>query len=185
MRERGRSSCQCEETGARYIELTVRSGPQRKDEKPAAPSDPVASQEDVYTAPLSPQLPIVSMANKPESPVGDSQERPEIEALLMAQRARTPIAVAVASDYSATPFKVPRRAIVLGWFWVTEAWVSPRLLALLTLSLSPFRPSSFRHCRTDGGSASTGALAKPYRGGFRDRYQASSQLRKRMVKCQQ
>ena len=50
-------------------------------------------------------------------------EVPEIAALLMAQRARTPIAIAVAQDYTSVPFRVPRPFIVLGWFWVTDAWV--------------------------------------------------------------
>lgn len=52
-------------------------------------------------------------------------EEAEIEALLMAQRARTPIALAVAQDCLEPPFKVPRAFVVLGWFWLTDAWVSP------------------------------------------------------------
>ncbi|WWD15727.1 hypothetical protein CI109_100149 [Kwoniella shandongensis] len=55
----------------------------------------------------------------------DVDEAPEIAALLMAQRARTPIAIAVAQDYTAVPFRVPRPFIVLGWFWVTDAWLEP------------------------------------------------------------
>jgi hypothetical protein len=53
-----------------------------------------------------------------------ARESYEIEALCAAQRLRSPLAIAVAEDYSATPFKVPREFIVLGWFWVIDAWVS-------------------------------------------------------------
>ncbi|WWD01676.1 hypothetical protein V866_008622 [Kwoniella sp. B9012] len=55
----------------------------------------------------------------------DVKEAPEVEALLMANRARTPVALAVAQDYTAVPFKVPRPFIVLGWFWITDAWPEP------------------------------------------------------------
>ena len=51
-------------------------------------------------------------------------EASEIAALLIAQRARTPLAIAVAQDYSAAPFDVPRRFVVLGWFWIVDAWVN-------------------------------------------------------------
>lgn len=60
---------------------------------------------------------------KPDLDLANAGEKPEITALLMAQRARTPVAVAVAQDYSAVPFKVPRPLVVLGWFWITDAWV--------------------------------------------------------------
>jgi hypothetical protein len=50
-------------------------------------------------------------------------EAPEIEALLMTHRARIPIAVTLAHDYSAITWRVPRAFIVLGWFWITDAWV--------------------------------------------------------------
>lgn len=52
-------------------------------------------------------------------------EAPIIEALLMAQRAQTPVAVAVANDFTEVPFKVPRPVVTLGWFWIVEAWVEP------------------------------------------------------------
>ncbi|WVF72399.1 hypothetical protein IAT40_007214 [Kwoniella sp. CBS 6097] len=52
-------------------------------------------------------------------------EEPAVAALLKAQRYRTPIAVAVAQDYAAVPFKVPRPLIVLGWFWIVDAWLEP------------------------------------------------------------
>lgn len=51
-------------------------------------------------------------------------EDDELEALLVAQRARTPVAVALAQDYSEVTFKVPRPFVLLGWFWVVDAWVS-------------------------------------------------------------
>nr|XP_019013326.1 uncharacterized protein I206_01392 [Kwoniella pini CBS 10737]OCF52107.1 hypothetical protein I206_01392 [Kwoniella pini CBS 10737] len=62
---------------------------------------------------------------KPDLDLANAGEKPEITALLMAQRARTPVAVAVAQDYSAVPFKVPRPLVVLGWFWITDAWLEP------------------------------------------------------------
>lgn len=51
-------------------------------------------------------------------------EAPEIESLLMTHRARIPIALTVAQDYSGVPFRVPRPFIALGWFWIVDAWVS-------------------------------------------------------------
>lgn len=51
-------------------------------------------------------------------------EEDAVEALLVAQRAHTPIAVAVTQDYTEVPFKVPRKVVVLGWFWLIDAWVS-------------------------------------------------------------
>lgn len=51
-------------------------------------------------------------------------EAPEVAALLLAQRARTPVAIAVGQDCAVVPFKVPRPFVVLGWFWVGDAWVS-------------------------------------------------------------
>lgn len=53
-----------------------------------------------------------------------SLEVPEIEALLMSHRARIPVAIAVAQDYSGLPFRLPRPFVVLGWFWIVDAWVS-------------------------------------------------------------
>lgn len=52
-------------------------------------------------------------------------ETAPVEALLMANRARTPVALAVGHDYPGVPFKVPRALVVLGWFWITEAWTEP------------------------------------------------------------
>lgn len=62
------------------------------------------------------------------SQVTEMTEEPEIEALLLAQRARTPLAIAVAQDYLEPPFKVPRAFVVLGWFWLTDAWVRLHLI---------------------------------------------------------
>lgn len=50
-------------------------------------------------------------------------ELPEVKALLKAQRARTPVALAVAQDFDSIPFRVTEPFIVLGWFWVVESWV--------------------------------------------------------------
>lgn len=49
----------------------------------------------------------------------------------MAQRLRSPVALAIAQDCPLAPFKVPRRFVVLGWFWVVDAWVSDSVLPLL------------------------------------------------------
>ncbi len=66
-----------------------------------------------------------SASTSPKSKgVSDPVEAPDIAALLMAQRARTPLAIAVAQDYSSCPFKIPRPFVVLGWFWLADAWVS-------------------------------------------------------------
>ncbi|ORY25750.1 hypothetical protein BCR39DRAFT_543219 [Naematelia encephala] len=64
-----------------------------------------------------------------------TNEAPEIMALLKSQRARTPVALAVAQDYSLAPFQVPRPFAVLGWFWVAEAWVVPVVSDTLLNSL--------------------------------------------------
>ena len=69
---------------------------------------------------------------RPDSPEKRSSEQPtpitrdsfEIEALKMACKFRSPVAIAVSHDYSETPFKVPRKFVVLGWFWIVDAWVS-------------------------------------------------------------
>ncbi len=55
----------------------------------------------------------------------DDGEAPEINALLLAHRARTPVALSVAEDYGVVPWNVPRAFISLGWFWVTDAWPEP------------------------------------------------------------
>lgn len=78
--------------------------------------------------PSSSTLSATSSANLAESlkpgkkePAHD--ESPEIKALLKAQRARIPIALAVAQDCSAVPFRVAKPFMVLGWFWIVESWV--------------------------------------------------------------
>lgn len=53
-----------------------------------------------------------------------NSEEPEIDSLLMAQRARTPVAIVVSEDYSLLPFNSPYPLVTLGWFWVVDAWVS-------------------------------------------------------------
>lgn len=45
-----------------------------------------------------------------------------MQALLAAQRAGTPVAVAVSQSSPLVPFQVPRAIVVLGWFWVLDAW---------------------------------------------------------------
>lgn len=49
-------------------------------------------------------------------------EERAVEALLMAHRAGTPVAVAVTPSYAHTPFKVGKDILGLGWFWVLDAW---------------------------------------------------------------
>ena len=59
-------------------------------------------------------------------PVNTSFQDPEeecVEALLVSQRAATPVALAVTKDYSLFPYQVPRGICGLGWFWVVDAWV--------------------------------------------------------------
>jgi len=88
------------------------------------PDNPLPTPDDEsFIAPLpasdSLQLPTVAKQPTTKRPL----ESPEIEALLMTQRARTPIAVSVAQDYPQTPFNLPRPFVVLGWFWIIDAWV--------------------------------------------------------------
>jgi len=85
---------------------------------------PVPVSDDAMVKPLSrsDHLPEPNTAQKlPTS--NRALESPEIEALLLSHRARTPIAVAVAQDYAHTPFCVPRPVVVLGWYWIIDAWV--------------------------------------------------------------
>lgn len=56
-----------------------------------------------------------------------AHEAPEINALLLAHRARTPVALGVSEDYADMPWQLPRSFIVLGWFWITDAWLEPVL----------------------------------------------------------
>ncbi|WVQ98537.1 hypothetical protein IAU59_005663 [Kwoniella sp. CBS 9459] len=65
------------------------------------------------------------------------EEEAHVSALLRAQRYRTPVAVAVSQDYAAAPFKVPRPLVVLGWFWIVDAWLEPVMpdLELFTSNL--------------------------------------------------
>lgn len=67
----------------------------------------------------------VNGANGASEPPPPAQESEPVEALLMAQRAKTPVVVAVAHDYESVVFKVPRPVVVLGWFWVVDAWTEP------------------------------------------------------------
>lgn len=110
---------------------------------------------------------VSSVAAEPEVPV--------VEALLAAHRLRRPVGVAVAQDYSSTSFKVPRPFVVLGWFWITAAWVSTFTAAPCpwNIVLMSFRSSLNRRVcwlgayqrtrRSVGGSASTGAMkATPF-----------------------
>ncbi|OWT42197.1 hypothetical protein C362_00569 [Cryptococcus neoformans Bt1] len=100
---------------------------------------PITPQEDevapVVPEPSSSTLSATSSANLAESlkpgkkePAHD--ESPEIKALLKAQRARIPIALAVAQDCSAVPFRVAKPFMVLGWFWIVESWLEPVLTSL-------------------------------------------------------
>ncbi len=66
---------------------------------------------------------LVESVSDPSTIASGRVEAPEIAALLKAQRTCSPIAIAVAQDYSSAPFKVPRPFVVLGWFWVVDAWV--------------------------------------------------------------
>lgn len=55
-------------------------------------------------------------------PTTDLEEERAVEALLMAHRAGTPVAVAVTPSYRYTPFRARKDVLGLGWFWVLDAW---------------------------------------------------------------
>ena len=103
---------------------TRRKSGQRGQTITDVPDDPLpTSADESFIAPLatSDSLPISTDAQR--STTKRPLESPEIEALLMTHRARTPIALAVAQDYPYTPFQLPRPFVVLGWFWIIDAWV--------------------------------------------------------------
>ena len=111
--------------------LIIGSGPSRpklRSYVPAETDGMTAPDPAVYHAPLSPDKDHAVNGKTQTQKPHISQESAEIDALLLAQRARLPIVLVVASDYSAAPFKVPRRIIVLGWFWIDEAWVRENFL---------------------------------------------------------
>lgn len=65
---------------------------------------------------------------KPHDPSASTegkQELPEVEALLRSHRAGTPVAVGISEDCTLVPFNVSRPFLILGWFWVTDAWPEP------------------------------------------------------------
>lgn len=70
-------------------------------------------------------LSAIAESSKPGKRESESahDELPEVKALLKAQRARTPVALAVAQDFDSVPFRVTEPFMVLGWFWVVESWV--------------------------------------------------------------
>jgi hypothetical protein len=72
-------------------------------------------------APAEPRLMNGHATSASKPPIEGSRG---VAALLMAQCARTPVALAISQDYAGVPFKVPRPFIVLGWFWIVDAWVS-------------------------------------------------------------
>lgn len=49
----------------------------------------------------------------------------EIKACLMAHRARLPVVVGVSQDYSGVIFRVAKPYMMLGMFWITDAWLEP------------------------------------------------------------
>jgi hypothetical protein len=92
-------------------------------------------ENDDFVPPISSQAaPPLDGLVSDDADVPRILEAPEIEALLMTHRARVPIAVTVAHDYSAVNWRVPRPFVVLGWFWITDAWVSqPNLICLVLM----------------------------------------------------
>jgi hypothetical protein len=105
---------------------------------------PLTSTPSYLVGPSTPRINVLpstihldSQGRSPVPPVEGIPEEREIEALLMAQRARTPMAIAVAQDYTEPPIKVPRAFVVLGWFWLTDAWVSAADCKVLIPSWSP------------------------------------------------
>lgn len=96
--------------------------------------NPITPQEDeVASPPPEPSSSTLSAtastsfaeSSKPGKRESESahEELPEVKALLKAQRARTPVALAVAQDLDSVPFRVTEPFMVLGWFWVVESWV--------------------------------------------------------------
>jgi hypothetical protein len=85
---------------------------------------PITASDDAMVKPLS-RSDHLPLPTNPQKVLASNRplESPEIEALLLTHRARTPIAVAVAQDYAHTPFCVPRPFVVLGWYWIIDAWV--------------------------------------------------------------
>jgi hypothetical protein len=103
----------------------------------ASEEPPPTGVDETLIAPLSltDYLPLPTNAQRlPAS--NRIPESPEIEALLLAHRARTPVGVAVAQDYAPTPFCVPRPFVVLGWFWIIDAWVRFTLLRYIDQRLT-------------------------------------------------
>lgn len=111
---------------------------------------PSPTQQELMAGPDSPTIHVINAAKAlrtADGSVGESSkspsvppnpeapaERAEINALRQAQKYGTPVAVALAGDYVGVPFKVPRKFIVLGWFWIVDSWVSTVDIALVPLS---------------------------------------------------
>ncbi|KAJ9107684.1 hypothetical protein QFC21_001144 [Naganishia friedmannii] len=62
---------------------------------------------------------------QPPAPADEKQELFEVEALLRSHRAGMPVAVGISEDCTLVPFKVSRPFLILGWFWITDAWPEP------------------------------------------------------------
>lgn len=102
------------------------SGYPRRQKPITAQEDEVASvppePSSMLSATASTSFAESSKPGKRESEFSHD-ELPEVKALLKAQRARTPVALAVAQDLDSVPFRVTEPFMVLGWFWVVESWV--------------------------------------------------------------
>lgn len=119
IRKRGRVDAGEEE---RAVLVDERSGARPLDGVPCArvPTPPPDIQENISKI-LHQTTGSAARAN----PTNKQPELPEIDALLRAHRARTPIVVGISEDTTLVPFQLPRPFIVLGFFWITDAWPEP------------------------------------------------------------
>jgi hypothetical protein len=88
--------------------------------------DPVTGESTPVVKPAGPNANATWRSPWDKRPPAPKREPEEecVEALLTAQRAATPVALAVTKDYSLFPYQVPRGICGLGWFFVVDAWVS-------------------------------------------------------------
>jgi hypothetical protein len=127
-RRRGR----VEEGEGKVVLVDERSGARPVDGVPIArvPTPPPEIQENINKVLHQPQGSVVHSKTTHKQ-----TELPEIDALLRAHRARTPIVVGISEDTTLVPFQLPRPFIILGFFWITDAWPEPTSEAWSDLSI--------------------------------------------------
>lgn len=92
---------------------------------PRSPTPPPGIQANIDRILLRRKPTSDTNRNPAGRPTHTQRELPEIDALLRAHRARCPIAVGIAEDSALVPFHIPRAYVILGWFWITDAWPEP------------------------------------------------------------